>query len=159
MVLPKNVKLIYFLAILVAASIPGLIGPFLNISQWSGPSIPLQDLLQSGIPSVIISVYVGYRMIFLKLISKDKNETLIGNSLKNFIMLFIACLSGWIICQELSLVIYKALGMQNAEVHGWFDGLIGLPILLWLSILPCLIIAIIASLVSFVIINKGTFIK
>ena len=102
---------------------------------------------------------MGYKIIVLNLISKDKNKTPISTFLKIYVMLSIACLSCWIVCQQFGLIIQKALGMQNAEMYGWFDGLIELPILLWLSILPCLIIAIIASLISFVMIEKDTFIK
>ena len=78
MELQKLIKSVSFLTILVMASIPGIIGPLLNISQWGGHPTPLQDLLIVGIPTVLISVFIGYKLIFLLGIKKFQNRKPFG---------------------------------------------------------------------------------
>ena len=153
MELHKLIKSVSFLTILVMASIPGIIGPLLNISQWGGQPTPLQDLLIVGIPTVLISVYIGYKLIFLLGIKKFQNRKPFGASLVIFIMTFIACVCAWVICQELGLIIQKLFGIGYVS-QSWLDGLIGLPILIWFSIIPCLIAAFANSLVSFIFLKS-----
>ena len=147
MELHKFVKSVSFLTILIIASMPGIVGPMLNIGQWEGPQRQLQDLLIVGIPSVLISVYVGYKLIFLLGIKKFQNRKPFGASLVIFIMTFIACVCAWVICQELGLIIQKLFGIGYVS-QGWLDGLIGLPILIWFSLIPCLVAALANSLIS-----------
>ncbi|NNL60758.1 MAG: hypothetical protein HKO72_05405 [Flavobacteriaceae bacterium] len=144
---------ISFLIILLLSSIPSLIGPIANIGQWGGPNSPYLSQILTGIPTMIVGTWTGYKFIFLKGTNKrvESYNSAISKSLIIFLFTLLACLVSWSVCQEILLVLQKAFGMAEARGHGWFDGLIGLPIILIFSFIPCLIAAIVNGLVSLLI--------
>ena len=105
---------------------------------------------------MIIGAWIGYNFIFLNGTRKniESNSNAINNSLLIFFFTFLACSVSWIVCQEIQLLLHKAFGMKEASKHGWFDGIIGLPILIIFSIVPCLIAAFINGVISFLIFKR-----
>ncbi|MDU8885867.1 hypothetical protein RXV94_06815 [Yeosuana sp. MJ-SS3] len=149
-------KKISFLIILILSSIPSLVGPIANIGQWSGSNSPYLSQILTGFPTLLFGTWIGYKFIFLIGINKNvrSKSSSVMKSLTIFLFTFLACLASWSICQEILLVLQKAFGMIEAINCGWFDGIIGLPLLMIYSFVPCLIAAFLNGVISFIVFKR-----